>query len=491
MLFSLLVALAFKGERLLGRATVPAIHSIAVLPLQNLSNDPSQEYFADGMTEELITDLSQVSALRVASHQSVLRYKKSDKPLPEIARELNVDALVEGSIQRAGDRVRITAQLIYAPQDKNIFAKSYERDFRDALALQSTVASAVVEEIRIKMTAEEKISLNPVRPPDVHALDAYWEGRYHAGQSGSATLEKKRGRKESEEEFAKAISSLDLSIQNDPNFVQAYLAVAETILGVPPHVELAPKAKAALTKALAFEDTNITAHLLMAEYLTRFEGNWTAAGNEYRAVIELSPNSVEGHEKYANYLDELGRFNEGMDEHKRAQTLDPERDYISSSPLTPLSVRLERKRKFMLTVPTDDGDFWSRGEMEYQAGQYSEALKDWQVAARGFGWNEEADAWARAYANGGPQALIREMVNTFEKIAKDRWFPRDTIIRAHGYAADRKGALTWLETAFTEHDELVLKLKSDPGWDPYRSDPRFQRNCSARRTSAITHAYKL
>jgi len=142
VLLAVALSLAWFVTHRSSSAPSASIHSLAVLPLQNLSGDPTQEYFADGMTEELITELSQVSALRVASHQSVLRYKKSDKPLPEIARELNVDALVEGSVQRAGDRVRITAQLIYAPQDKNIFAKSYERDFRDSLALQSTLAAA-------------------------------------------------------------------------------------------------------------------------------------------------------------------------------------------------------------------------------------------------------------------------------------------------------------------------------------------------------------
>jgi serine/threonine protein kinase len=460
--------------RLSRNASQTRIQSLAVLPLANLSGDPSQEYFAEGMTEELITDLSQVSALRVASHQSVLRYKRSDKPLPEIARELNVDALVQGSVQRSGDRVRITAQLIYAPQDRNIFAKSYERDFRDSLALQSTLAAAIVGEIRTKMTAEEKASLKPVRPPDPHALDAYWEGRYHAGRSFNAMLEKKGGRKESEEEFAKAISSLDLAIQDDPSYVQAYLGLVDTVLGFTPHVELAPKAKAALTKALVLDEANLTAHLLMADYLARFDRDWNAAGKEYRRVIELSPESTEGHEKYAEYLDDLGRFEEGMDEHKRAQALDPEHDYVSSSPLTPLAVRLERKRKFMLTTPTDPGDFWSRGEMEYEAGQFAEALQDWQVPLRNFGWNEEADALGRAYAKGGSPALIREVVRGLDEIAKDRWTLRELIINAHRYAGDREGALAWLETAFKERDGLVLNLKSDLHWDPYRSDPRFK-----------------
>jgi TolB-like protein/DNA-binding winged helix-turn-helix (wHTH) protein len=475
ILVALLFALAFMGgslrEQLLGKPAVPPIHSLAVLPLQNLSSDPNQEYFADGMTEELITDLSQVSALRVASHQSVLRYKKSDKLLPEIARELNVDALVEGSVQRTGDRVRITAQLIYAPQDKNIWAKDYERDFGDALALQGTVAAAIVEEIRAKMTKEDVANFKPLL-----------EGRYHTSEAFEATVHKSGTRKESEEEYAKGISYLEKAIQEDPNYVPAYLELAANILGVntlgqdgnQPYVDLGDKARVALNKALVLDETNLAAHLLMADYLfpnTRYD----EPENHYKRVIQLSPDFAEGHEAYAKYFDDLGRFEEGMKEHQKAQALDPDNDYISSSPLTPLAVRLERKRKFMLTSSPSPGDFWERGEMEFESGQYIEALKDWEAAARDYGWNEEADALARAYAKGGPQALIREVASVFDGIAKGKWFPRGMIIDAHRYAGDRAGTLAWLEIAEKEWDLSVLRyLRSDHRWDPYRSDPRFR-----------------
>jgi TolB-like protein/DNA-binding winged helix-turn-helix (wHTH) protein len=481
ILVALLFALAFRGgslrERLLGKPAVPPIRSIAVLPLQNLSNDPNQEYFADGMTEELITDLSQVGALRVASHQSVLRYKKSDKPLPEIARELNVDALVEGSVQRTGDRVRITAQLIYAPQDKNIFAKSYERDFRDALALQRTVAAAIVEEIRGKMAKEEVPSFKPVQPGNSKALEDFLEGRYHASKAFEAAVHKSGTRKEIEEEFAKGISYLERAAQEDPNYVPAYLELVKTILGADgrqPHVDLRDKARVALNKALALDETDLTAHLLMAEYLFPSQG-YDEPENHYKRVIQLNPNFAQGHEAYAEYLDDLGRFEEGMKEHQKAQEMDPDNDHISPSPLTPRAVRLERKRKFMLTSSPSPYDFWTRGEMEYESRQYTEALKDWEAAARDYGWNEEADAWVRAYAKGGPQALIREVASVLDGIAKEKWFLRDMIINAHRYAGDRTGTLAWLETAEKEWDLSVLRhLRSNYRWDPYRSDPRFQ-----------------
>jgi TolB-like protein/DNA-binding winged helix-turn-helix (wHTH) protein len=482
VLAALLSGLAFKGtsfrERLLGKPVAPPIRSLAVLPLQNLSTDPNQEYFADGMTEELITDLSQISALRVVSHQSVLRYKRSDKPLPEIARELSVDALVEGSVQRTGDRVRITAQLIYAPQDKNFWAKDYERDFRDSLALQGTVATAIAEEIRSKVTSVELASFKPVQPANPKALQDFLEGRYHAAKAFDVSIHKGGTRKESEEEFAKGMSYLERAIQEDPDYVPAYLELAANLLGPPvrqPHVDFSDKARVALNKALVLEETNVTAHLLMADYLFP-DRLYDKPENHYKRVIQLNPNFAQGHEAYAEYLDDLGRFEEGMREHQKAQELDPNTDFISSSPLTPLAVRLERRRKFMqMSAPLDDTDYWTRGEMEFELGQYAQALKDWEGVAREYGWNQEADAWVRAYAKGGPQALIRELVKVFDEIAKDRWFPRDMIISAHRYAGDREGTLTWLETAEKENDLSVLRhLRSDHRWGPYRSDPRFQ-----------------
>jgi TolB-like protein/DNA-binding winged helix-turn-helix (wHTH) protein len=482
ILVALLFALVFMGgslrEWLRGKPAVPPIHSIAVLPLQDLSSDPNQEYFADGMTEELITDLSQVSALRVASHQSVLRYKKSDKSLPEIARELNVDALVEGSVQRTGDRVRITAQLIYAPQDKNIWAKDYERDFGDALALEGTVAAAIVEEIRAKMTKEDVASFKHLQPGNSKPLEDFLEGRYHTSEAFEATVHKSGTRKESEEEFAKGISYLERTIQEDPNYVPAYLELAAAILGEngrQPHVDLDEKARVALNKALALDETNLTAHLLIALYLFPSRSGQDEPVNHYKRAIQLNPNFAKGHEAYAEYLDDLGRFEEGMKEHLKAQELDPDNDHISPSPLTLLPVRLERKRKFMRDSSPSPGDFWTRGEMEYELGQYTEALKDWEGAARDYGWNEEADALGRAYAKGGSQALIREVVKVFDGVTKDHWFPRDMIINAHRYAGDREGTLAWLETAEKERDLSVLRhLRSDRRWDPYSSDPRFR-----------------
>jgi len=321
-------------------------------------------------------------------------------------------------------------------------------------------------------------SLKASSPASPKALEALLEGRQHAAEAYGQTIIKNGSKKKSEEEFSKCLNALEKAIWEDPDYVPAYLELAKVIMGTEggegaqPHPDLDDKARAALTKALALDETNVSTHLLMAEYIG-FGGGWDEAENHYKRVIQLSPDFAEGHEAYAEYLDDLGRFEQGMKEHQKAQGIDQDKDYISRSPLTPLAVRIERRRKLMRGV-NYELEQWTLGDMEFEAGQYAEAVKDWGEVARGKGWNEEADAWERAYAKGGGQALIRELVRVIDGIAREHWFPRDMIINAHRYAGDREGTLMWLETALKENDHVVRHVKSDLRWDPYRSDPRFQ-----------------
>jgi len=321
----------------------------------------------------------------------------------------------------------------------------------------------------------EIASLNAVPSASPRAREALMEGRQHAAQAFAQTILKGGSKTKSEEEFSKCISSLEKAIQEDPNYVSAYLELANSIMGTDgrqPHVDLDGKAGAALAKALALDETNVSAHLLMADYIG-FGGGSDAAEPHYKRAIQLSPDLAEAHESYAEFLDDIGRFEQGIKEHLKAQDLDPDNDYIGRSPLTPLRVRLERKRKFMHAI-NNEWDLWALGDMEFETGQYAEALKNWGEIARAKGWEEEADAWDRAYKRGGDQALIRELVRLFDNIAKEHWFPRDFIINAHRYAGDKEGALAWLERALKENDHVVRHVKSDSRWDPYRSDPRFQ-----------------
>jgi TolB-like protein/DNA-binding winged helix-turn-helix (wHTH) protein len=246
-----------------GTTNVPQIRSIAVLSLKNLSGDPSQEYFADGMTEELIADLSQIRALKVISHTSVDTYKKSSKSLPEIARELHVDGVVEGSVMRSGDKIRITAQLIYAPEDKNLWAKSYDRDLRDVLPLQAAIASAIADEIQVKLTPGEQARLHTPRFMSLKAHEAYLQGTYY--------LRIPRG-------SARAIQFFQEALQQEPN-ARGYVGLARAYsgqAGTEAHPRsVMPQAKAAAMKALELDDTLADAHLVLAEASCKYDWDWS------------------------------------------------------------------------------------------------------------------------------------------------------------------------------------------------------------------------
>ena len=468
-----LTALNIGGlhDRLKGTKALPDIRSIAVLPFQNLSSDPDQDYFAHGMTDQVITNLSQWNQLRVASLQFGMNYEKSTKSLPEIARELNVDALITGSVQRAGDRVRINVHLIYGPEDRNLWARSYEQSLQNIFALQNTVAASIVDDVRSKISkTDSHASVGAEQAVDPRVLQDYWEMKFHLDQAWDAAWRKTRGKKESDDEYAKAVASYNKLTRTDPNCVPAYLAMAEQIRAMP-RVDLAPMAKAGLTKALTVDEKNPDAHVEMAQHLAQFEFKWEAAEKEYRRAIELAPDSAPIHDAYARYLDDLGDFSAGYQEHQKAQSLDPNKDYLSWSPLAVAQDRVKLRRKYS---PDNSYDYWWRGNSEYDAGMYREAFEDWQRAFRDFNWDTEADAFGRAYSEQGPRAGAQAMADILDQVTKDRWLSADVPIDARLYAGDRDKTLAWLQKAYDAREAVVLHLKSDLRWDPYRSDPRFQ-----------------
>ena len=263
-------------DQLLGRASPPHIESIAVLPLENLSHDPAEEYFADGMTEALITDLGKIRALRVISHTSVMRYKGTMKPIPEIARELNVDAIVEGSVERFGDRARITANLLYARTDRHLWAESYERDLRDMLALQSQVAREIAREIRINLTPQEKVRLASAPPTDPAAYQLYLKGRSHLETWTDSGIRV-------------AVDYFERAIQKDSSFALAYAGLAETAVR---SGEKAEKARPWALRALQIDDELSEAHAMMGLVKFRYDWDWEGAESEFRRAVELNPNST-------------------------------------------------------------------------------------------------------------------------------------------------------------------------------------------------------
>jgi TolB-like protein/DNA-binding winged helix-turn-helix (wHTH) protein len=277
------------------------IRSLAVLPLDNLSGGASQNYFADGMTDELITDLAQISALRVISRTSVMAYKGARKPLPQIARELNVDAVVEGTVLHSGDQVRITAQLIEAATDKHLWSESYEGDLRDTLALQKKVASAIAEQIRIELTPQEQAALKNAKVVNPEAYEAYLKGRYFWNKRTADGLKV-------------ALAYFNQAIEEDPKDAQAYSGLADTYAllgdweyGVLVPSEAYPKAKAAAIKALQLDKTLGEAHTSLAFSLDAFDWDWESAETEFRRAIQLNPGYATAHHWYAWHLSEMGR----------------------------------------------------------------------------------------------------------------------------------------------------------------------------------------
>jgi len=315
--FAVLAALNFETLRTRLTGGAPRIRSLAVLPLENLSGDPEQEYFADGMTEELITNLAKISALKVISRTSMMQYKGTKKPLPQIAKELNVDAIIEGSVLREGGQVRITAQLIQASTDQHLWAESYQRDLRGVLALQGEIASVIAEKVRAALTPTERARLASARPVNPETYEAYLKAMFYMY-------------KKTPEGFAKGLALLQEAIKKDPADPLPYagLALAYPIIfhgpgGTIPPREGFPRARAAALKALELDESSAQAHAALAAIKFYFDWDWTGAEKEFRRALELNPNLPEAHAHYGWYLLMFGHFEEGLAEEKRAVELDP------------------------------------------------------------------------------------------------------------------------------------------------------------------------
>ncbi len=317
LLLAALVGLNVRSEResALNRSSAGRIDSLVVLPLENLSDDPAEEYFADGMTEALIANLAQLGPLKVISRTSAMRYRKTDKALPEIARELGVDAVLEGSVLRSGERVRITAQLIDALTDRHLWASSYERDLRDILALQREVASAIADEIHVNLTPEQQAQLLRVRPVNPGVYDAYLKGRaswYIWSEAG----------------FRKGIEYFEKAIQQDPGFAPAYAGLADCWMGLGfsgqvPSKAAFPRARAAAAKALALDERLPEAHKSMGFIKLNYDWDWPGAAKAFQRALDLNPGLPEAHHAYAYYLRVTKRPEDALAAMKRAQELDP------------------------------------------------------------------------------------------------------------------------------------------------------------------------
>jgi TolB-like protein/DNA-binding winged helix-turn-helix (wHTH) protein/Tfp pilus assembly protein PilF len=449
------------------------IRSLAVLPLDNLSGDASQNYFADGMTDELITDLAQISALRVISRTSVMAYKGARKSLPQIARELNVDAVVEGTVLRSGDQVRITAQLIEASTDKHLWSQSYEGDLRDTLALQNRVASAIADQIRISLTPQEKAALKDARVVKPEAYESYLKGRYFWNKRTADGLKV-------------ALAYFKQAIEEDPKYAHAYSGLADTyaLLGdwqytVMTPKEAFPQAKAAAIKALELDSTLGEAHNSLAFVLDGFDWDFESAGKEFQRAIELNPGYATAHHWYAWHLSLLGRYDDAIAEMRKAENLDP-LSLIINADLAELLVLAhsydESIRQSRKTIEMDPNFALAHNQLAQaylQKHMYDEAVAELKTAVQLSGGAPAFIAsLARAYVASGKQSEAIKLLGDLKKRSNPTYSNAAEIAMIYASLGDTDQAMNWLEKGYDERFNPGVLLR--PGFDPLRSDPRFQ-----------------
>jgi TolB-like protein len=453
-----------ERQRVFGGPRAGEIASIAVLPLKNLSGDPEQDYFADGMTEALITELGKISALQVLSHQSVSGYGQTTKPLPEIARELKVNALLEGTVLHSGTRVRVTANLVQAAPERHLWAESYEFDRQDVLAIQGEVARNVASRIRINVTPQERARLTPGRRVDPDAYEAYLLGRAY----------------QSKGQGARARVYFEKSIQKDPNYAPAYASLAQLSLqarvGPRTPLEARMNARYWATMALRVDDTLAEAHSVLARAAQQ-EWDWATAEREYRRAIELNPNSFVARIWYTMYLDAMQRFDEALVQAQRAQQLDPGsplNDWAAATYVyagrTEEGMALAR-RVLELNPAADAGLVIARTYVTQ--GKYASAIEELR---RALAVKPRRDALtlgalAHAYARAGDREEALKLVDELKRFSNP--VTPFALIWAYAGLGDNDQAFMWLEKAFMERRDRMTWLNVDPLLDPLRADPRF------------------
>jgi TolB-like protein/Tfp pilus assembly protein PilF len=449
-----------------------SIHSLAVLPLENLSGDPAQDYFADGMTDELITDLGQISTLRVISRTSVMQYKGVHKPLPQIANELNVDAVVEGTVVRSGGKVRITAQLIQTSADKHLWAQSYQGDLKDVLALQYEVASSIAKQIRMTLTPHEHIRFGVDRPINPEAYELYLRGEYSLNRFTPDSIRQ-------------AAAFFQQAIERNPNYPAAYtkLAGCYQILGnmgaIPKKVAYA-NAKLFVAKALELDPQFAAAHAVEGWRLLQYELNFTAAGDEFKRAVELNPNGVEGHEGLGTYYATMGRLQESVQEMQRARETDPLALIVN----TDLCKMLYFARRY------DDALAQCKANLDLDPNSFRVFQAVGAIyAAKGLD-SDAASAFLQAHTLAGDPPVLIAALKRGERDSgvKGQWnallqFYREDIkngmadpfdvATGYAYAGNTDRALTWLEKAVKARCYGITYLGVDPAFDRLRSDPRF------------------
>ena len=446
------------------------IRSVAVLPLTDLAADSSEDYFADGMTEELITELGRLSSIRVISRTSIMQFKRSVRSLPEIGRQLNVDALVEGTVRRSGDRVRITARLVSTSPEHLIWQKSYEDNLRDVLMLQSEVAQDIAGNIQTKLARRQVQGAAPNKRLDPEVYEDYLRGRYFLA-------------KRTAEAMNTAADYFQRAVQRDPQYAQAYvgLALAYQLLGsyeVLPPDKSYPLALKFANKALELDDTLSEAYSARANSECNYEFDWAAADRDYRRAIALDPNSAQAHHDYGEYFTGLGNSERAIAELKIARELDP-----LSLPLFNAIGRMYREahqydeafkqcKQSLVLDPNFSMGHWCLGQVYLAQRQYAEAASELRRA------NELGTTplivcdLGCVYAASGKKTEARAILHSLESKSQFNYVSPYLIASICSQLGEKDEAFNWLEKAFDRRDGISYMV-ADPMMDPLRSDPRF------------------
>jgi TolB-like protein/Tfp pilus assembly protein PilF len=463
------VAVYFAFEKLVPARSASPVHSMVVLPLENQSGDPGQDYFADGMTDELITDLAKIGSLRVISRTTAMTYKGTRKPLPQIARELGVDAVVEGSVVRSASKVRIRAQLIRAASDEHIWANSYERNVSEAGMLQADIAQEIANEVRAQLSLRERTAINRQGTANPAAYEAFLKGRFFFNKR---TLES----------AARSVEYYRQAIALDSNYAAAYSGLSDSLavesyMGAVPAADVMPEARSAAMKAVALDDNLADAHISVSSIYLTYDFDWLTAKREIERALELNPNSASAHQSLAEYLVVTGRTDEAVLEGQRARELDPLSSYVNRDLGRYLYYARrydDAEKQLLQTLDLDPG--FGRAVWEWigwckeKQGQQSEAVDDFLKMLEADNTDAATlKALKLAYERRGWKAFWREEIQRNSRA--DSYF----VALAYAKIGDKKQALEVLQRVISRREVRVLWMGSDPQLDSLRSDPRFQK----------------
>jgi TolB-like protein/DNA-binding winged helix-turn-helix (wHTH) protein/Flp pilus assembly protein TadD len=453
-------------------STAPRISSIAVLPLENLSNDPEQQYFVEGMTDEITTDLAKLPGIRVISRTSAMQYKNTHKTMPQIAKELNVDAVVEGTVLRVGNRVRIRTQLIYAPADRHVWAQAYERDLKDVLTLQANLAQDIAGEIQLKLTTQQRANLAVAHSVDPEAHEFYLKGRYFWNKRDEAS-------------FAKAIDYFQQAIAKDPTYAAAYAGLADSyaLLGgfnLVPVEQAMPRARAAAEKALELDSNLAEAHASLGLIAPFNNWNWADAERHYQRAIELNPNYATAHHWYAEgYLMPVGRAEEAIAEMRKAQELDP----LSAVIATDLGKELYFVRRYdealveLHRALELDPNFTSAhnwiSDTLVEKQSYNDAIAELEKTKPSREERVYIRQTAYLYARMGRRTEARAALAKALELSKGKQVSSGAVALTYAALDDKDESFRWLEKAYTQRSSFMTSLKYWPVFDQLRGDPRF------------------